>query len=93
MKKRIENHFELSPILVKDGIATDIGVCTFHDDDKITVETEDEDISVYYRYGDSREDEEFPDGLIFIDLRQFAQEIGNITVVINDKIMDWHCHA
>lgn len=79
----------MAVILVKEGVATDTGICTWHDDDKIEISFEEGEVEVFYRYADNRESDELPPIIARIGLRQFAQEIAEIQVTINDELMPW----
>jgi hypothetical protein len=88
MKTTLKNAFEHAIILIKEGVATDIGVCTWVDDDRITVEFG-EEVQAFSRYADGREDDELPPVVAWIGLRQFAQEVADLKVTIDDEVKDW----
>ena len=86
----VKNAFETAIILVKDGIATDTGICTWADDDRVTIsfEADPDEVQVFYRYA-NRESDLLPPIVATIGLRQFAQEVASIKVIINNEVMPW----
>ena len=83
------NHFESAFVLVAGHLAFDSGCCTWHDDDSVDAEVDDEMLSkgaikVFSRYGDNREDDAIPDGLHYVSAKVFMDAVRGVKITVTD---------
>ena len=85
----LSNHFESAFVLVAGHLAFDSGCCTWHDDDSVDAEVDDEMLTkgivrVFNRYGDNREDDTIPEGLRYVSAKAFMDAVRGVKITVTD---------
>ena len=86
---KLSNHFESAFVLVAGHLAFDSGCCTWHDDESVDAEVDDEMLAkgivkVFSRYGDNREDDVVPNGLTYVNTDEFMDAVRGVRITVTD---------
>ena len=85
----LSNHFESAFVLVAGHLAFYSGCCTWHDDESVNAEINDEMLAkgivkVFSRYGDDREDDTIPEGLRYVSAKAFMDAVRGVKITVTD---------